>query len=463
MEQRATPQLLSLLPRLSSLKELKQIHAYMIKTAIDQNPYEVSELVEFAALSTTPQIFAKARELFYQFRSPNLFLYNTLIRGSLINKRAEEATFLYIRMRDDNLLPNNFTFRFVLRAFEERLDLRGGEEVHGCILRTGFGSDVYVLTTLLNMYCVCGDNMKAATKVFEEMPVKDVVSWKCMVSGHVRHGNLESAKTYLEHAPESNPDSWNSILSGFANSMRIEEAERLFKEMPKKDTASWNSLISGYLSFGYFNSAEWLFDRPMPKRDAVSWAAMTDRYVKKKNGDDNKKGSFWRPPEHGWLKVNTDGGYTKEGLASFGVIVRDWRGSFVAAKYGSCHASSFIFAEAFAVKQGILLAQRLGAKKLVVESDCRALVRNLKDPSRQMMPDLGLLIKDILEVIKDCEVKFCSVGRNLNQAAHCAAVKGHLANNESFGHPPNWLKDVLNSDFSLRLLNGIRRDLCGTV
>ncbi|XP_010255202.1 PREDICTED: pentatricopeptide repeat-containing protein At1g08070, chloroplastic-like [Nelumbo nucifera] len=279
MEQRATAQCLSLLPKLSSLKEVKQIHAHMIKTALDQFPYEVSKVVEFTSLSVTPQSFAYARELFYRIQNPNLFLYNTMIRGCLINKRSEEATFLYIRMRGENLLPNNFTFPFVLRAFEDKLDLKGGKEVHGCILRTGLGSDLYVLTTLLNMYSVCGGSMKATTKVFEEMPLKDVVSWNCMVSGHVRHGSLELARTYFDHAPARSLVSWNSILSGYANSGRIEEAERLFMEMPKKDTASWNSLISGYLRIGDLNSAERLFDR-MPARDVVSWTAMIDGYVK---------------------------------------------------------------------------------------------------------------------------------------------------------------------------------------
>ncbi|XP_042494694.1 pentatricopeptide repeat-containing protein At1g08070, chloroplastic-like [Macadamia integrifolia] len=279
MDHRSATQCLFLLQKLSGLTALKQVHAHMIKTAIDQNTYLLSKLVEFAALSSTPRSFGYAREVFYRIQEPNLFLYNTLIRGSLINSLAEEAIFLYLRMRGENLLPNNFTYPFVLRACEDQLELRRGKEVHGCIIRTGFGSDPYVLTTLLNMYSVCEGSMRAATKVFDEMPVRDVVSWNSVIAGYLRHGDLVSAATYFDHAPEKSLVSWNSMVSGYANLGRIKEAKRLFMEMPMKDAASWNSLISGYIKVGDMVSAERIFEQ-MQEKDVVSWTAMIDGYLK---------------------------------------------------------------------------------------------------------------------------------------------------------------------------------------
>ncbi|XP_026448722.1 pentatricopeptide repeat-containing protein At2g45350, chloroplastic-like [Papaver somniferum] len=167
-------------------------------------------------------------------------------------------------MRKESILPSNFTFPFVLRAFEEQFELQRGEEVHGCILKTGFGSNLFVLTTLLNMYSLCGRSSRASTKVFEEMHVKDVVSWNSMISGHLRHGELELARRCFDMAPDKTLVSWNSMVAGFANSGNtMIEAERLFMEMP---ATSWNSLIK----VGDVLSAERLFER-MPERVVVSW------------------------------------------------------------------------------------------------------------------------------------------------------------------------------------------------
>ncbi|OVA04555.1 Pentatricopeptide repeat [Macleaya cordata] len=291
MDQRVPTKYLSLLQKLSNLKELKQIHANLIKTSIQNYPFQVSKLVEFSALSSTPGSFDYARKLFSQIQNPNLFLYNTMIRGSLMNREPHEATVFYFQMRRENILPNNFTYPFVIRAFEEQFELKSGEEVHGSILKTGFSSNLFVLTTLLNMYSVCGGSTRASTKVFEEMPVKDVVSWNSMIAGHLRHGELESARRYFDMAPEKSLISWNSMLAGYANSGNLKEAERLFMRMPAKDATSWNSLISGYVKVGDLISAERLFER-MTERDLVSWTAMIDGYVK--NGQHDRSLKLFR-------------------------------------------------------------------------------------------------------------------------------------------------------------------------
>ncbi|XP_026448717.1 uncharacterized protein LOC113349005 [Papaver somniferum] len=122
----------------------------------------------------------------------------------------------------------------------------------------GFDSNQFVLTTLLNMYSLCGRNSRAFTQVFDEMPVKGVVSWNIMISGHLRHGELELARRYFDMAPDKSLVSWNSMVAGYANSGNMMEAERLFMEMP---TASWNSLISGYVKVRDALSAERVFER----------------------------------------------------------------------------------------------------------------------------------------------------------------------------------------------------------
>ncbi|KAM7275521.1 hypothetical protein ACFE04_017387 [Oxalis oulophora] len=48
--------------------------------------------------------------------------------------------------------------------------------------------DLYVTNHLINMYAKCGD-IEFARKLFDEMPVRNLVSWTALVSGYAQHGD----------------------------------------------------------------------------------------------------------------------------------------------------------------------------------------------------------------------------------------------------------------------------------
>lgn len=52
------------------------------------------------------------------------------------------------------------------------------------IVKMGFHSDRYVGNALFRMYASCGA-VGLARQVFDEMPVRDVVSWSSLIAGYV--------------------------------------------------------------------------------------------------------------------------------------------------------------------------------------------------------------------------------------------------------------------------------------
>lgn len=52
------------------------------------------------------------------------------------------------------------------------------------IIKAGFDLDRYIGNTLLRMYAACGA-VRLARRVFDEMTVRDVVSWSSMIAGYV--------------------------------------------------------------------------------------------------------------------------------------------------------------------------------------------------------------------------------------------------------------------------------------
>ncbi|KAI9086890.1 hypothetical protein K1719_031051 [Acacia pycnantha] len=65
------------------------------------------------------------------------------------------------------------------------------------IVRSGFGTNIYVQSALVNMYAKCGD-LNCDKKVLEPMEVDDVVSWNSMIVGCVRRELEDEALLFVQ-------------------------------------------------------------------------------------------------------------------------------------------------------------------------------------------------------------------------------------------------------------------------
>ncbi|OVA18406.1 Pentatricopeptide repeat [Macleaya cordata] len=200
-------------------------------------------------------------------------------------------------MRNLNLKPDNFTFPSVINACAGSADIEMGKIVHDCVLEMGFGSDLFICNSLIDMYArfSCLDE---ARDVFDKMPQKDIVTWNSLISGYSANGEWIKA---LEIYHQSRivgliPDSFtvSSVLLAFGSLLNFEEglithglvrkigvdsdrlvnnglismyckfetltdAQRIFDEMGDRDTVSWNTMICGYSLFGLFTDAIKMF------------------------------------------------------------------------------------------------------------------------------------------------------------------------------------------------------------
>ncbi|KAL5709786.1 hypothetical protein ACHQM5_020431 [Ranunculus cassubicifolius] len=148
------------------------------------------------------------------------------------------ALLLYtVQMRDEidpGRRPNGYTFTPLLKACVNSFKVAGPvQEIHSHIIKFGTYSDVYVGTTLIDSYSKCGE-IQFARQVFDEMPVRNVVSWNSLISGYAKCGNLCLARKLFDEMPEKNLISWTSMISGYAQNGCFVEALNVFEEM---DTA----------------------------------------------------------------------------------------------------------------------------------------------------------------------------------------------------------------------------------
>lgn len=182
--------------------------------------------------------------------------------------------------------------------------LHFGVQLHCLAFRDGVWSDLYVGNSLVGFYSKCG-NVGSACKVFNEMPLKNVVSWTALILGFAREWQVDTCfglySLMRESTLEPNDITFTSILSacmgsgslgcgksthcqvihlGFdsyvhiANALismyckcgDIHDAFRVFESMCSKDIISWNSMITGHAFHGFHDEVIGLFKKMNDQR-----------------------------------------------------------------------------------------------------------------------------------------------------------------------------------------------------
>ncbi|KAM7459480.1 hypothetical protein LguiA_036474 [Lonicera macranthoides] len=282
---------LSLLQKCTSLLHLTQLHSHIFKLGLQNNPLV---LTKFTSTSSTLDSIGYATSFLFSSDSDTC-LYDTFLFNTVIRAYAQTSYFkynavgYYKRMIGDNVLPNKFTYPFVLKACAGLGSLRLGQQVHGSVVKLGFDDDLHVQNTLVHMYFCCGGGVGFARKVFDEMPKLDSVSWSAMIGGYARLGMSTDAvelfrrmqmygvrpdeitmvsflsactdlgalelgkwvESYIEREKlQKSVELCNALIDMFAKCGDVNKALRLFRNMSGRTVVSWTSVIVGMAMHG---------------------------------------------------------------------------------------------------------------------------------------------------------------------------------------------------------------------
>ncbi|WOG81288.1 hypothetical protein DCAR_0100434 [Daucus carota subsp. sativus] len=138
-----------------------------------------------------------AKKVFTEMPVKNVVTWNSMIAGYVENGRAEDGVKLFRRMVESGVRPNSSSMSSVLLGCSELSALKLGKQVHLFISKCPLHSDVKVGTSLISMYCKCGE-LEDAWKVFNEMLQKDVVTWNAMISAYAQYGKGEKALSLFD-------------------------------------------------------------------------------------------------------------------------------------------------------------------------------------------------------------------------------------------------------------------------
>lgn len=253
------------------------VHGLILKNGLD------SDLRVGTALLNAYAKCGKAVDsyrVFEQLESPGLVSCSAMVSGFVYNELFEEAVVSFNQFQRLGLVPNTAVVLTVIRACTALESRRLCESIHGMVVKLSLVLDVAVNNSILGMYSTMLD-LNAATRVFEGMQCRDVISWTTMINllvclecasdalilfcqmrnTGISHDmvvdmNLVSACALLGDLTRGRQIHAQVIVSGFES------------ELPLT-----NSIITMYSKCGDFDSSRTVFDQATQK-SLVSWTAM---------------------------------------------------------------------------------------------------------------------------------------------------------------------------------------------
>lgn len=262
----------------------KQIHARILKSNWS-NLIVDSAIVNFYSkcgeISSAFRIFDRMAKL-------DVVCWTTIITACSQHGLGHEALLLLSQMLGDGFFPNEYTICASLKACGENKALKFGTQLHGAIAKKICKSDVFIGTSLIDMYAKCGE-IVSSKKVFDRMKVRNTATWTSIISGYARNGFGEEAlnffrlmkrkKVYVNkltlvcvmmacgtikasligrevHAQKiksvihTNMYIESTLVWFYCRCKDYSHAFNVLKHMPLRDVVSWTAIISGCARLG---------------------------------------------------------------------------------------------------------------------------------------------------------------------------------------------------------------------
>ncbi|XP_023740617.1 pentatricopeptide repeat-containing protein At3g26782, mitochondrial [Lactuca sativa] len=250
----------------------------------------------------------------------NVWSWNSVIADLSRAGESVESLLAFSAMRKLSLTPNRSTFPCTIKSCSALYDLHSGKQTHQQAIVFGFHNDLFVSSALIDMYSKCG-HLDDARNLFDESPLRNVVSWTSMITGYVQNGLPHEAlslfKNFLtEESMSENEDEvcidsvamvsvlaacsstssksitegvhgvvvkkgfaentkiGNTLVDAYAKCGQVAFSRKAFDEINDKDVTTWNSMIAVCAQNGFSTEALKLFSK-MVQDPNVKYNAVT--------------------------------------------------------------------------------------------------------------------------------------------------------------------------------------------
>ncbi|KAE9449408.1 hypothetical protein C3L33_18699, partial [Rhododendron williamsianum] len=207
-----------------------EVHNRVIKSGMGFDLFVGSAIVDMYCKCAKVEEAEKLHDRMEEQQS--MVSWNAMISGFSSAEKSEEAQKFFSRMLEMGVKPDSFTYATVLDTCANLATVGLGKQIHAQIIKHELQSDVFISSTLVDMYSKCG-NMQDSRLMFDKSPKRDFVTWNALICGYAQHGLGEEALRVFDE------------MQVEGRSGQVSHALRFIHEMPfQADDVIWRTLLS---------------------------------------------------------------------------------------------------------------------------------------------------------------------------------------------------------------------------
>ncbi|XP_050363800.1 putative pentatricopeptide repeat-containing protein At3g25060, mitochondrial [Argentina anserina] len=261
---------------------IAKIHALMIVTGAVTNSNSTAPLIaSYASIGHTET----ARKVFDELPQRTLRAWNAMIIAYSRQHCPSQALSLYSDMITAGVRPDSSTFTVALKACAGMVDLKMGEEVWFAAARCGYEGDVFVGSSVLNLYAKCG-KMDEAVAVFDRMPRRDLVCCTTMITGFLQSERPVEAVELYRRMQDEGMEFDGVVMMGLMQAcaslgdlrLGLSVHGYMIRRGVPMDVIVQTSLVDMYAKCGHLELASCVFNK-MSYKNAVSWGALISGFA----------------------------------------------------------------------------------------------------------------------------------------------------------------------------------------
>ncbi|CAH8270622.1 unnamed protein product [Arabidopsis lyrata] len=275
----------------------KLFHSRLYKNGLEKDVYLCNNLIN-AYLETGDSV--SARKVFDEMPLRNCVSWACVVSGYSRNGEHKEALVFLRDMVKEGVFSNHYAFVSALRACQE-LDSVGilfGRQIHGLLFKLSYAVDAVVSNVLISMYWKCGGSLGYALRAFDDVQVKNSVSWNSIISVYSQTGDQRFAfkMFYSMQCDGSRPTEYTfgSLVTTACSLTEpdVRLLEQIMCTIQKSgfltDLFVGSGLVSAFAKSGSLIHARKIFNQ-METRNAVTLNGLMVGLVRQKWGEEATK------------------------------------------------------------------------------------------------------------------------------------------------------------------------------
>lgn len=226
---------------------------------------------------------AMSRKVFSGMVEKDDVSWNTMIAVCAQNGFSNEALEVFrVMVNGSDVRYNAVTLSAVLLACAHAGALVLGKCIHDQVVKMGLEENVYVGTSVIDMYCKCG-RVATARRAFERMKKKNVKTWSAMIAGYGMHGYAREALDVFYDMKrvgvKPNYITFVSVLAACSHAGFVEEGWDCFTSMKqafsiKPGVEHYGCMVDLLCRAGFIGKAYDLIKEMNVEPDFVVWGAL---------------------------------------------------------------------------------------------------------------------------------------------------------------------------------------------